>query len=206
MLCPVIWVRAVNFLREIKWHKPDQLPFNVAKENLDSPEVQKKTREILCSFETVFPPGWSGVIPTITCSPAVVSSALRRFASFPSWFETKRCSRVKKFTGLCPDGPLFLRDKTHDKVVITCFYALKATVGFFEFKFFSSINNCSIPANQKPAHAKVKGESYCSSVFHWYLLCWYLAVRYFQLYQSAKIQQNCASEISCICFWLLLRQ
>ena len=59
-------------------------------------------------------------------------------------------------------GSFFLRDKAHDKVVITvmitCFHALKATVGVFEFNFFSSINNCSIPANQKPAHAKVRGE------------------------------------------------
>ena len=161
--------------------------------------MQKKTREILCSFETVFPPGWSGANPSITSSPAGVSSALRRFASFPSWFETKRCSR--NLLGFVPMVRCSFGTRP-----MTCFYTLKATVGFFEFKFFPSINNCSIPANQKPAHAKVKGESYCSPVFHWYSLCWYLAVRYFQLYQSAKIQQNCASEISCISFWFPLRQ
>ena len=134
------------------------------------------------------------LLASITSLPAIVSSAPRRFASFnikhakTSRPDSKQRGEQEIYWSLsevCPCstlGPSFLRDKARDKAVITFFQAL-----IFEFNFFSSINNCSVPANQNPAHSKVKGENYCSSVFHWYLLCWCLDVRYFQLYQSAKL-------------------
>ena len=146
-------------MREIKWHKPDQLPFNVAK-------CKRKLRRSCALSKQSFFQGDLEQTPQLLALLQLFhprSDDLQ--ASCP---DSKQRGEQEIYWALSRwnDWFLFLREKTNDKVVITCFYALKATVGFFEFKFFSCINNCSIPANQKPAHAKVKGESYCSSVFH----------------------------------------